>query len=282
MKKARFLSALLALVFTALSFSGCHQPTLDADEIIAKTDSHVVYRSGDFCYMEFFEDYTEHYDPLCQMTFDKEYESLEHLRKTILENKFSEYDIGLMQYHCDDGVVRIFDIDKMSAPLYPEDVYEDSLWWSSSHYYFDLKSKDKNAYIRMFFVANGNADNMRPNTEQELKEDLLGEDEAFITPVFDSVESRQYQRESSESVGYSSIYVFYTVTDGSRTVEVEEIHRIAEGENYTSDHTPDCITLFISENGAYCKVVIENLSSRPTEEWLLSFGMEQYIPENAE
>lgn len=268
-----------SLVLIVSCFSSCERSSLKADSIISRTDNHIVYRSGDFCYMEFFEDYTEYYVPMCQMTFDKQYESLEHLRKTILENKFSEYDIGLMQYHCDDGVVRIFDIDKMSAPLYPEDVYEDSLWWSSSHYYFDLKAKDKNAYIRMFFVANGDADNMRPDTEQELKEDMLGEDEAFITPVFDSVESRQYQRVSSESVGYSSIYVFYTVTDGSRTVEVEEIHRIAEGENYTSDHTPDSITLFISENSTCCKVVVENLSSRPTEEWLLSFGMEPFVPE---
>ena len=117
----KIICCLLALVFVVLSFSGCHQPTLEADEIIAKTNNHIVYRVENLYYIEFFEKVTGSYTDISCRDKRITFESLDDMRKTILENKFNFQQQRDLE-NTSDGVVEIVDVEHLWQPVYPNDV----------------------------------------------------------------------------------------------------------------------------------------------------------------
>lgn len=57
MKKT--LCLILVLVF--LFLVGCKDNSLPVDEVIAETDSHIVFRSGKDCFLRFYDEYSKSY-----------------------------------------------------------------------------------------------------------------------------------------------------------------------------------------------------------------------------
>ena len=87
----RIICIFLALTFALLV--GCKDNSLPVDEIIAKTDEHRVFRSGDNVYFEFLKDPdSESPNILGHPSAGIKFSSLTEMRRRILENDFNYFE----------------------------------------------------------------------------------------------------------------------------------------------------------------------------------------------
>ncbi|MBQ3599387.1 MAG: hypothetical protein II987_08980 [Clostridia bacterium] len=278
MKKARFISALLALLFVTLSFAGCYQPTLDADEIIAKTDKHIVYRVGNLYYMEFFHDFSKGYSYLSCQDQSVEFESLSDMRSTILEDGFSDFTRWYMWHTDKDGIIEITDTEHLWQPVYPEDVSVESLKWFKFNYDFELtSSKDENIKIEVTVCTN---DTTPSDTAEAFEAKGATRDDSLKVPLMNVENSKQYIERFDVLTYDAFVRVYYTLQRGELTYNVIEYYSYSSSEAHPevpAEDVPGSVAMWITGENLAAYISISGFETRPTEEWLLSFGMEPYV-----
>ncbi len=281
MKKARFISALLALLFVTLSFAGCYQPTLDADEIIARTDKHIVYRVGNLYYMEFFHDFSKGYSYLSCQDKSVEFESLSDMRSTILEDGFSDFTRWYMWHTDKDGIIEITDTEHLWQPVYPEDVSVESLKWFKFNYDFELtSSKDENIKIVVTVCTN---DTTPSDTAEAAENKGATRDDSLKVPLMNVENSKQYIERFDILTYDAFVRVYYTLQQGELTYNVIEYYSYSSSEAHPevpAEDVPGSVAMWITGENLAAYISISGFETRPTEEWLLSFGMEPYLCED--
>ncbi len=278
MKKARAVSTLMALLFAVLSFAGCYQPTLDADEIIARTDKHIVYRVGNLYYMEFFHDFSEGYSYVTDVDRRIEFKSLDDMRNAILEDGFSDFIRWYMCHTDKDGIIEITDTDHLWQPVYPKDVSVESLKWFKFNYDFEMSSsKDENIKITATVCTN---DTTPSDTAESFENKGATRDDSLKVPLMNVENSKQYI-ERFDTLTYDAfVRVYYTLQRGELTYNVIEHYSYSSSEAHPEvpkEDVPGSVTMWITGENLAAYINIYGLESRPTEEWLLSFGMEPYV-----
>ena len=270
----------IVMFFVVLSFSSCHQPTLEADEIIAKTNSHIVYRVGNACYMEFFDKvpYEGYLGTTGRSHID--FGSLDELRKTILENKFTSYQQWELEGVNKEGVIPIVDVDHLWMPVYPDDVVFEEIQWFTYECDFILVSESNIAEIEFCLYSNdvvlsGSEDSFIDNDKFERKDKT-------VETIIGNDETRQYISYADRP---SEIYIssFYTLEKENYTAEIYELYRYrldAETNTYVETGIPAFISFNIYGENLVAQIRLTNFTARPTEEWLLSFGVEPFVAED--
>jgi len=277
----KIICCLLVLAFVVLSFSGCHRPTLEADEIIAKTNSHIVYRVDNVCYMEFFNEVP--YNGYEGTTGHKyiDFESLDELKKTILENKFTPYQQWELECVYKDDIIEVVDVEHMWSPVYPDDVSLEEIQWFTYSCDFVLLSESDIAKMEATWFSNSVTLTSAENSYIEDEENEYERKDKTVETVINNDKTRQYIRYSDNP---SMIHVssFYTLEKENYTAEIYELYRYkldTETNTFVETGIPTLIELKFYGENLVAQIRLTDFTSRPTEEWLLSFGMEPFVPE---
>lgn len=282
----RSICFVLSLLFVLFSFSGCrnsdrHTTTLTADEIIAETDNHIVYRVGDLYYIEFFNELTGEFNDISSRDRSIPFNSVSELREFILENKFDPTQQKDFEDRSENGAIEIINVEHLWVPVYPDDVKLVESHWFTRWYAFVFESSCAR-YINHVFYANSE----EPATDEEeisAKAELAN---GTVETLLPTTESRQYVRSYVSRLDGKTeiyVYVYYTLADGKTTVcESYEYHDVESDFEIPKNGIPRAVYIICKDENIVCTKTFHSFTSRPTEEWLLSFGMEPYVPEEAE
>lgn len=274
----RKISCFAIILFLLQFLAGCSTPSLDADEIIAKTENHIVYRADGVCYMEFFEEITEGYTVITSSDYRIEYETLDDLKNAILKNSFTPYQQWTLEFADSDNVIEIVDVEHLWMPVSPKDVSLESIKWFTYKCDFELISESYGADIEATLFSNGVS--LSPK-ESEDNQSLYTRQDGIINSIVNKEKTRQYiMRLDSKN---AEVLSFYTVNDENFSIEIYEFYRYAINESDDSiieTGIPNAVTITITGENLVSQIFLSSFTSRPTEEWLLSFGMEPYVPED--
>ncbi|MBO7162095.1 MAG: hypothetical protein J6W15_04670 [Clostridia bacterium] len=280
----RSICFVLSLLFALFSFSGCrnsvcHTTTLKADEIIAETDNHIVYRVGDLYYIEFFNELTGEFNDISSRDASIPFNSMSELREFILENKFDATQQKDFEDSSENGAIEIINVEHLWVPVYPDDVKLVESYWFTRRYAFVFESNCAR-YINHVFYANSE----EPATDEEEISAKAEPANGTVETLLPTTESRQYIR--SYYVGQSDekkdvyVYVYYTLDDGKTTVsESYWYHDVEPDFEIPKNGIPKVVYIICKDENLVCTKTFHSFSTRPTEEWLMSFGMEPYVPE---
>lgn len=93
---------------------------------------------------------------------------------------------------------------------------------------------------------------------------------------------KNVEERNAEVIEYTSRYgdefmrIRYTLSEANRTVIVDEVYAVNSSRLPSSETVPRTIRIFGVDNGVCYYVAMHGLTERPSEEWLLSFGMEPF------
>lgn len=277
----RITCIFLATAFVLLLLAGCKDTSLPVDEVIAETSEHRVFRSGDDVYIEFLKDYESGDSDSGIVPAGIGFDDLEDLKKRILENDFTdsqkaEIRRGMMK----DGELRpIFDIEKLYQPICPAEFSAPALSWPGTpRYTFCYLSNDESKPLNVYFMYYE-----KTYFEETYTKECVG----FFNELGDEyVVTESSSTDVIEYLSDDTRYLFYTIEDNGRTIHVKETYLLVSKQNAVSETVPFTIEMYVVE-GDICYTVTldyvsQALAEHPTEEWLLSFGMEPYIPDNSE
>lgn len=274
----RIICIFLALTFALLV--GCKDNSLPVDEVIAKTDEHRVFRSGDNVYFEFLKDPdSESPNILGHPSAGIKFSSLTEMRRRILENDFNYFEkVDIIKGLANGETLRpMFDVEALYTPICPEGFRFDSLCWPGSpRYVFCFVNEAEDQPLRVYFTY---------YEDDYYEEAYTRECVEFFDSSNDKYVKNELNEMTTEYLNDNTRYLLYIIEDNERTIQVKEKYLLSsESDSALSETVPSSIEMYVVQ-GDVCYTISFNLqyfTTRPTEEWLLSFGMEPYVPEEAE
>lgn len=272
----------IILVFVFLFLTGCKDNSLPVDRIVAETDEHRVFYSGDKCYIEFFEEYKKGNNPLLTLEAYHfiEVQSVNELRKKILENDFTLEDKYTIQRATTDeeGLLSecIFDIENMYEPVFPDkSVFRQITWGGWPKYTCVARYADSFLVYITYYETDYFAETYKREITDKIAK--LSELDSYTVTQLDYRDAVEYRSDISK-------YVFYNMEVDGRKTTVEEHYYLVEGYGtVVSETVPYSIFMYVTDGDAHYSVAIDDpckyFTEHPGEEWLLSFGMEPFVPE---
>lgn len=267
----------LVLVLAFALLTGCKDTdetsvdisSLHVDVTLAETDTHVVFRSGEDYYLRFkFKDIPG------TGYVDLEFLSVEDLRKHILEGDFAHYKMRSLQRFADDaGNIKIFNVNNMHQPKCPDTFkLKKVIWHGLTYYLCILVDEQVNLPVQYDFYEGSFEQVYSP-----IEESYANLGDSYTVTQLDYKNAVEYRSDVDK-------YICYDIRDGDRIIKVEEFYWLTDRFGYQASETMPCdITMWVSENGVTYAISFEHLYSyfteHPGEEWLLSFGMEPFVPE---
>ena len=280
----RIICIFLAAVSILLLLVGCKDNSLPVDRVVAETDTHRVFYSNEKCYIEFFEDlkYSGKSDLLSiKKAPAVKVQNADELCKKIVENDFTFEEKQMIYYATTDEIGDldrcIFDIEKMYQPVLPENTYLQHLVWHGLPYYLYVAR-----YAESFLVY---VSCYEKNYYSEVYKSEIT-DEIAEFEASDSYTVAQLK--DNNAVEYRSKndkYVIYDIEKDGKKITVKEEYHISDIYiDIVSETVPYNIDMYVTEGDLCYKVGVAEcyrfFDEHPGEEWLVSFGMEPYVPEN--
>ena len=278
----RIFCIFLATVSILLLLVGCKDNSLPVDRVVAETDTHRVFYSNEKCYIEFFEKLDYENDSPIMASSSPAYVTVQNageLVNKILENDFT-FAQKQMIYRAttdENGKIDrcIFDIEKMYQPVFPENSEFQQLAWDGYRYTYTVRYADSFPVYFEVFEKDDYAEFYQRYVTDEISGFESKPDKYTITQLDDgnAVEYRGDRRKC----------IIYNVEEGEKQITVKEEYHISESfDDIVSETVPYSITMYITEGDAnYCISIqdpYKHFAEHPGEEWLLSFGMEPYVP----
>ncbi|MBO7216852.1 MAG: hypothetical protein J6V84_07660 [Clostridia bacterium] len=267
-------------IFLALTFAllvGCKDISLSAvslpvDKVVAETDGHILFYSGEDCYLKFFDPGYEPYG--CGSSYIT-FESLDDFRTRLLEGDFSETEKWDLQLDCDEfGNIKIFDFENMYQLASREQLSLSVVSWFGAPSYI-CKYKKENSALCVFLNYYESEEYEEEYNEHYV--DFFSDlNEKYTVSKGDNPNKTEYRSDDD-------MYISYDIEDNGRTIKVKEYYWLDNDVGYpNSDTVPYYIYMYITEGEMNYVIAIEEVSysftEHPGEEWLLSFGMEPYVP----
>lgn len=277
----RTICIFLALTFALLA--GCKDNSLPVDRVVAETDTHRVFYSNEKCYIEFYENLDYQNDSPIMASSSPAYVTVQNageLVDKILKNDFTLEQKRMIYFATtgENGEIDrcIFDIEKMYQPVFPENSEFQQLAWDGYRYTYTVRYADSfPVYFEVF-----EKDDYEEFYQRYVTDEISGfeskPDKYAITQLDDG--------KAVEYRGDRCKYIIYNVEEGEKQITVKEEYHISESfDDIVSETVPYSITMYITEGDAnYCISIqdpYKRFTTHPGEEWLLSFGMEPYVPE---
>ncbi len=276
----RIICIFLALTFALLV--GCKDNSLPVDRVVAETDTHRVFYSNEKCYIEFFEDlkYSGKSNLLSieEVTAVK-VQNADELCKKIVENDFTFEEKRMIYYATTDenGDLErcVFDIEKMYQPVFPENTELKHLVWHGLPYYLYVA---RYAESFLVYVSYYEKDYYSEVYKREITDEIAkleASDSYTVTQVKD--------KNAIEYRSDTDMYICYDIEDNGRNITVLERYWLDNDLGYpNSDTVPFYIYMYVTEDDVNYEISMDDIykyfNEHPGEEWLLSFGMEPYVP----
>lgn len=269
----RIICAIFAVIFI---LSGCNDTSLPVDEVITEGETYDIVRSKEDFYILPHSKITEDDAESCEVA-GVYFKSLEVLRTAMLENQLTKKQLNKIRRQNalkDNEPIKIFDINNMYQQKLLNDFTVDEVRWFGDYYSIHLDLTEDEFAKRVYFE-------MLPLDKftEILNDEFITLEEWTDT----SAEASQLSdRNATQYIFDGRKHLHYTLTDSTRVVRVAEKYFIYSPHHTitVSDTVPKRIFLYITEGDLNYRITISGITSRPTEEWLLSFGMEPYVPED--
>lgn len=277
----RIMYCVLLSVFVLALLCGCSsEEEMVIDEVIADGETYRVVRSGEDYYIIPHEQYTgsTDYEDFYKTASIKgslyAYDSVYPLIEDILENKIDFSDIQFQRWRNrleNNAPLKIFDIKNVYKPVFPAEHNITTVAWYGADYSYNATLTDDTAkHVSIVIHC--------PESFTQKVDAFY----AYYRNIFEEgfTETETEDRNATIYRGEKEMYILYTLTAAEKTAQVVERYRIAdEGSLHVSDTVPQEVNMFVTEGDLYYGVGVSGIDRRPSEEWLLSFGIEKDTPE---
>ena len=283
MKKVRYGSLLLGFFLLLLSFVGCGEVVPPPDGVVSQTDTYTIERIGGLCYLTFAEGDEprkwEQGNGCVVETGSFTFSSLDEMFQAFTKGPLDFHALQMIRTFnvCDDnGRYSVIDPYFLKIPKLPEEYLISGLTVNGLECSFSIKNGKARGAFQFLLeeryrqaVAGFDtfAEKYRKTfpraTVTELESDERG---AAVYDVHDG--------------NYTYRFKFYAVSDGSVEVFVEEKYVLWESRHFygTSETVPLSVTGYSFSGEDYFKFFVSHPEERPSEKWLLSFGVTLYEP----
>lgn len=276
----RIICIFLALIFALLA--GCKDNSLPVDRVVAETDTHRVFYSNEKCYIEFFEDLDYQNDSPIMASVrapSVDVQNAEELVDKILKNDFT-FAQKRMIYRAttdENGKIDrcIFDIEKMYQPVFSDEAKVEKLIWTGfPSYFYIIRYADGFRVNITYYEKDYYTEIYQRDVTDEIAE-LEASDSYTVTQLND--------KNAVEYRGKSRKFVIYDIEKDGKNITVKEEYHISDIYGDVVSETVPCnIDVYVTEDNLCYKVRVTDcyrlFDEHPGEEWLLSFGMEPYVP----
>ncbi|MBO5403229.1 MAG: hypothetical protein J6A85_08680 [Clostridia bacterium] len=269
----------VCLLLVLFCLSSCSHAS---DNEIIDNDNYTIATEDDICYLHLKKNFSDAYsyeNMAPYVMHDLSFKSISELYSKIKNNGFTEYQLAHIQKvftHDESGRVIVCDINKLFVPALPEQGSVGKVYWGGADYSYSLQFSDN---VHGFFICSvSEIFNQRYQTGYVDYIDnslfTLGE-----TKTVSDRNATEYYYTTSQG---SLKAIQYTLESGNKKIFVCEKYALELNHDLgdVSDTVPYQIDLFIFDENNTCEILLYDFTSRPTEEWLLSFGMEPYVPED--
>ena len=198
------------------------------------------------------------------------FKSLSDMKRAILAGDISTYELYSLQSGAakDGGSIPICDVNNLYAPTLPHNISVKDIAWYGEMYLFRLDAS----------AAPVDSCSISYWTEDRFEKDVKGFTEftankniEILSSAIDSATGGTIYEYQTRMGTFTD--VLYTLTEGSKVIHVNEM--------YCNGGCPKIVKIWGIDNGVHFNVVIIEPKSRPTADWLLSFGLVPYV-EDAE
>ena len=284
MRKNRFI---LFIVITAISlaFGGC-------SESISETDQHRYFSKGGKFYIHYEQDYTE--DPQLYYVESPVYDSYDEMIAVLTENIATDETREYLQrrYGDKNGNIRVFDADGMKQATHPDFEFFKLSFNNKVAGSYDIILKH-----RLDSITQALRVTVFPDAD--IYDEHFEEDTAYYV-THEKTESAELPEKNAKEYYFDSLVrdsrysssLGCTLREHSEykalhySLSASEDKSIYVIENYEKEKgvfgdMPTDIIVYVKEGDVCYRISTEWVYDEPpTEEWLLSFGMEPYVPED--
>ena len=264
------IKILLVAVLVLILCAGCSQK--DAPYI---SNEYVLEYEGDKCYMSFLgERNDEEIDLLESRVFGiTTFKSLEELKDTIINNKFTDSQLNIIRRDFvdkDTKKIQICNPNKLYQAVYPEKYEATMLVWEGLSYgwVFD------NSYGNINYIT-------KERFDYSYKQDFSDFTEMQTVSKTEKIEDRDSTVTYYTTVAGEFKRVCYKLEQGEKTLYVAEKYCLEGYTDYTKNNVsldiPKSITILGEQKNEYFRVFLSKLEQRPSEEYLLEFGLRELL-----
>ena len=266
LKKFKCISALFLVI---ILFAGCAQK-----ETPYISNEYVLEYENDKCYMSFIgERKVEEKDLSECIFFGLTFTSLDELKDTIINEKFTDGQLNVIRRdftNKDTKKIQICNPNKLYQAVYPEKYEATMLVWEGLTYgwVFDDKEISSMSYIT------------KDAFDRFYKQYITGCGELSTVTKTEKIEDRDSTVTYYTTTEGEFKQVCYEVEQGEKTLHVAEVYYLKGYSEYIKNNisldVPNRITILGEQKNEYFRVFLSKLEQRPSEEYLLEFGLREF------
>ena len=259
----------LTLFLVIILFAGCAQK-----ETPYISNEYVLEYEGDKCYMSFLgERKVEEKDLLDSRVFGITLESLEELKDTIINNKFTDSQLNIIRMDFvdkDTKKIQICNPNKLFQAVYPKKFEATKFVWEGLTYSWFLDSEESS--LSMSYITKEDFDSLY---KQEISE--IGELATVVKT--EKIEDRNSTVSYYTTTEGEFKRVCYELEQGEKTLYVAETYYLKGYSDYIKNKVsldvPKYITILGEQNNEYFRAYLSEVEQRPSVEYLLEFGLKE-------
>ena len=173
---------------------------------------------------------------------------------------------------------RIFscNFNELYEPVLPSGGEVEGVAWKGENYSFTIEF-DNNVFGFVHYYTPEQYNHMF----EYQYENLFNKDTITITRT-EQIGDGQKIAIYYETFAGKLMNIRYTLQRGTKTIMVDKTFRLAmsNGALETSSSVPSMIVLYCIDGEEYYGIDLHNFSEDPSDEWLMQFGMTQYVEKN--
>ena len=252
--------------------SGIQETESETEELYEiKVDDYTLIKNENGCYLTFddISKYQNNSSSGSSVLGEIIFGSVKEFKDTVTKGLLTDWQKEIVARFENVGDnIQTCDFNNLYEPKLPQGSNAKEVYWNGTAYsYLVMMSDQSFGYVRCYTKE------MYDEIFQSKYEDFFNQDTITVTgtEVIDGKEITYYKT----STGVSSYNERYTLTNGNKTVTVDKIF-------YSSDDTLNRVTLYCTDGSLHYTVTLHKLTEKPTDEWLLQFGLKPYIENNHE
>lgn len=249
---------------------GCAQ-----NEALYISNEYVLEYEGDKCYMSFVgESKPMEDDMLDCRSLGLNFDSLEQLRDTIINNKLTDRQLDIIRLDFVDNdtkKIQICNPNKLYQAVYPEKFEMYKFTWKGLSYTWSLNSGDTTGLYISYITKDG--------FDSYYKQNISTFDKSETVTKTENIEDRESTISYYTTTEGEFKRVCYKLEQGEKTLYIAESYRLKGYTEYIEDRVslevPYQIVILGEQNNEYFYAYLYGEEQRPSIEYLLEFGLRE-------
>ena len=272
MNRAKRVFCILILV-VCLSLGSCKNEERIKYPLIG--DRYTLTKEGDTVYFNFVDETLKPSATLSSKSIVRVvfFSSMQEMYTKITTFQLTEDDLLMVKYFPREKKgIPIVDVNALYAPTHSEALHVRHVEWRGESYKYQF-SLDTHSSCKMIPCSRKAYLSLYAKALQDIKR-----------KDFEKIESVQDRNavEGEYQTPYGGVkFAWYTLSRDNKIFHVIEEYFIPENDSSMTNSRLTYLKIYGEDDGNYFYVELKNLAERPTEEWLLSFGLEPFVPEDA-